>query len=84
MGGNNTGRVPPKRVGLESCSLKPLGSLVAVRGQPPSQAADRPPDRTVSITYTGGTTGKPKGVIGGFGNVHDDADSTLRSENGRV
>ena len=38
----------------------------------------------MSITYTGGTTGKPKGAIGGFGNVHDDADSTLRSENDRV
>ena len=30
----------------------------------PLEAADLPPDHIVSITYTGGTTGKPKGVIG--------------------
>lgn len=30
----------------------------------PLEAADLPPDHVVSITYTGGTTGKPKGVIG--------------------
>ncbi|MBA4021090.1 MAG: acyl-CoA synthetase [Gordonia sp.] len=30
----------------------------------PLVAADLPPDHVVSITYTGGTTGKPKGVIG--------------------
>lgn len=30
----------------------------------PLVAADLPPDHIVSITYTGGTTGKPKGVIG--------------------
>ncbi|ETD32655.1 fatty-acid--CoA ligase FadD8 [Williamsia sp. D3] len=30
----------------------------------PLKAADLPPDHIVSITYTGGTTGKPKGVIG--------------------
>jgi fatty-acyl-CoA synthase len=30
----------------------------------PLTARDLPPDHIVSITYTGGTTGKPKGVIG--------------------
>ncbi|AZG47895.1 fatty-acid--CoA ligase FadD8 [Gordonia insulae] len=30
----------------------------------PLAAADLPPEHVVSITYTGGTTGKPKGVIG--------------------
>jgi fatty-acyl-CoA synthase len=30
----------------------------------PLTAAPLPPDHIVSITYTGGTTGKPKGVIG--------------------
>jgi fatty-acyl-CoA synthase len=30
----------------------------------PLEAALLPPDHIVSITYTGGTTGKPKGVIG--------------------
>lgn len=30
----------------------------------PLEAATLPPDHIVSITYTGGTTGKPKGVVG--------------------
>ena len=30
----------------------------------PLEAALLPPDHIVSIAYTGGTTGKPKGVIG--------------------
>jgi fatty-acyl-CoA synthase len=30
----------------------------------PLEAALLPPDHVVSITYTGGTTGKPKGVVG--------------------
>jgi fatty-acyl-CoA synthase len=30
----------------------------------PLKPADLPPDHVVSITYTGGTTGKPKGVMG--------------------
>ncbi len=33
----------------------------------PLTAAVLPPDHVVSITYTGGTTGKPKGVIGTSG-----------------
>ncbi len=33
-------------------------------GPRPLEAVTLPPDHVVSITYTGGTTGKPKGVIG--------------------
>ncbi len=32
-------------------------------------AADLPPDHIGGLTYTGGTTGKPKGVIGTTGNI---------------
>jgi len=35
----------------------------------PLFAADLEPDHVVSITYTGGTTGKPKGVIGTAGTM---------------
>jgi len=30
----------------------------------PAEAADLPPGHVVSVTYTGGTTGRPKGVVG--------------------
>jgi fatty-acyl-CoA synthase len=33
----------------------------------PLVAADLPPDRVIGLTYTGGTTGKPKGVMGTAG-----------------
>ena len=36
----------------------------------PLVAADLPPDHVVSLTYTGGTTGRPKGVIGTAGSMH--------------
>ena len=40
-------------------------AAAAERFEPrPLEAALLPPDHIVSITYTGGTTGKPKGVIG--------------------
>ncbi|GDY32705.1 fatty-acid--CoA ligase FadD8 [Gandjariella thermophila] len=40
-------------------------TAVAAAYQPkPLVAAELPPDHVVSITYTGGTTGKPKGVVG--------------------
>ncbi|WP_425300743.1 fatty-acid--CoA ligase FadD8 [Nocardia wallacei] len=35
----------------------------------PIEAVDVPPDFVVSISYTGGTTGKPKGVIGTAGGM---------------
>lgn len=36
----------------------------------PLTAATLPPDHVVSITYTGGTTGRPKGVIGTAGQMN--------------
>ncbi|MGV9680263.1 fatty-acid--CoA ligase FadD8 [Nocardia sp. NPDC003482] len=35
----------------------------------PIEAVDLPPDFVVSVSYTGGTTGKPKGVIGTAGGM---------------
>jgi fatty-acyl-CoA synthase len=40
-----------------------VGAAAAFPAQP-LEAVLLPPDHVVSITYTGGTTGKPKGVIG--------------------
>ena len=48
----------PADVGADLSALaaeKPAGSLAV---------ADLAPDAVVSVTYTGGTTGKPKGVVG--------------------
>ncbi|MGB6512945.1 fatty-acid--CoA ligase FadD8 [Mycobacterium sp.] len=40
-------------------------SAEAAKYQPqPLVAADLPPDQVIGLTYTGGTTGKPKGVMG--------------------
>ncbi|OBF92109.1 acyl-CoA synthetase [Mycobacterium sp. 852002-51163_SCH5372311] len=40
-------------------------SAEAARYEPqPLVAADLPPDQVIGLTYTGGTTGKPKGVMG--------------------
>ncbi len=36
----------------------------------PLEAVTLPPDHVVSITYTGGTTGRPKGVVGTAGQMH--------------
>ena len=45
----------------------------------PLVVADLPPDHVGGLTYTGGTTGKPKGVIGTTGNDrHDDPDPARR------
>jgi fatty-acyl-CoA synthase len=41
-----------------------ITALAATHRPRPLHAADLPPDHVVSITYTGGTTGKPKGVLG--------------------
>jgi fatty-acyl-CoA synthase len=43
---------------------KDLTAVAATFTSRPLVAADLPPDQVVSITYTGGTTGKPKGVMG--------------------
>ncbi len=40
-------------------------SAEAAKYEPkPLVAADLPPDQIIGLTYTGGTTGKPKGVMG--------------------
>jgi len=50
--------------------MGPKGQVVdlsaeAAKYQPqPLVAADLPPDQIIGLTYTGGTTGKPKGVMG--------------------
>ncbi|GAA5127524.1 fatty-acid--CoA ligase FadD8 [Haloechinothrix salitolerans] len=41
-----------------------IAGLAATFEPKPLEAADLDPEHIVSITYTGGTTGKPKGVIG--------------------
>ena len=54
------GPVPPElaHVGTD------LAATAAGFEPQPLQAVTLPPDHVVSVTYTGGTTGKPKGVIG--------------------
>ncbi|WP_051755649.1 fatty-acid--CoA ligase FadD8 [Nocardia sp. NRRL WC-3656] len=46
-----------------------LISAAAQYTSEPIEAVDIPPDFVVSISYTGGTTGKPKGVIGTAGTM---------------
>ncbi|MBV9830332.1 MAG: AMP-binding protein, partial [Marmoricola sp.] len=46
---------------------KDLAATAATFDPQPLEAVVLPPDHIVSITYTGGTTGKPKGVIGTAG-----------------
>jgi len=41
-----------------------LAALAATMPAGPLEVADLEPDAVVSVTYTGGTTGKPKGVVG--------------------
>ncbi len=41
-----------------------LNALAAAQVAGPLEVADLAPDAVVSVTYTGGTTGKPKGVVG--------------------
>ncbi|WP_034269368.1 fatty-acid--CoA ligase FadD8 [Haloechinothrix halophila] len=41
-----------------------IAALAATFQPQPLEAAELDPDHIISITYTGGTTGKPKGVIG--------------------
>jgi fatty-acyl-CoA synthase len=46
-----------------------LGAEAAKFEPRPLVAADLPPDHIGGLTYTGGTTGKPKGVIGTVGSI---------------
>ncbi|WP_370490771.1 fatty-acid--CoA ligase FadD8 [Mycobacterium sp. pV006] len=57
------GPVPPELVEADVTAV----DLTAEAAKYPAQplvAADLPPDHIGGLTYTGGTTGKPKGVIG--------------------
>ncbi|HEY6793554.1 MAG TPA: fatty-acid--CoA ligase FadD8 [Kineosporiaceae bacterium] len=54
------GPVPPQLAGAGH----DLCAAAAGYAPGPLVPADLPPDHIVSITYTGGTTGRPKGVIG--------------------
>jgi fatty-acyl-CoA synthase len=54
------GPVPPELAGR----ARDLSALAAEQAARPLAAAELEPDHIVSITYTGGTTGRPKGVIG--------------------
>lgn len=59
------GPVPPE---LESVGVDLVAE--AARYTPlPLVAADLPPDHVGGLAYTGGTTGKPKGVMGTVGNI---------------
>ena len=53
-------------------------SAEAAKYEPkPLAAADLPPDQIIGLTYTGGTTGKPKGVMGTAQSIiHHDDDPT--------
>jgi fatty-acyl-CoA synthase len=55
------GPVPAElaRVGVDLTA-----EAAALRRVDPVTVAELPPDHVVSVTYTGGTTGRPKGVIG--------------------
>jgi fatty-acyl-CoA synthase len=55
------GPVPPALAGADAHDLVAAAETCTPR---PLRPADLPPDHIVSITYTGGTTGKPKGVVG--------------------
>jgi fatty-acyl-CoA synthase len=56
--------IGPAPDALAEVGAQDLAALAAGFSPQPLHAVDLPPDHVVSITYTGGTTGKPKGVIG--------------------
>lgn len=61
------GPVPDELARAAASGGRTCGDLAATAAtfEPqPLEAVTLPPDHVVSITYTGGTTGKPKGVIG--------------------
>lgn len=47
-----------------------LVALAAGFAPQPLEVAQLDPDHVISLTYTGGTTGRPKGVIGTAGSMH--------------
>ena len=54
------GPVPPELAAYG----RDLAAEAATYTPQPLVPAELPPDQVISVTYTGGTTGKPKGVIG--------------------
>jgi fatty-acyl-CoA synthase len=46
-----------------------VNALTAKQTPAPLRATDLPADTVVGITYTGGTTGRPKGVVGTTGSI---------------
>ncbi|OSC42559.1 acyl-CoA synthetase [Mycobacterium decipiens] len=57
------GPVPDGLLGLGDRAVDLAGQAATYEPQP-LVAADLPPDQVIGLTYTGGTTGKPKGVMG--------------------
>ncbi|MCH9728329.1 MAG: fatty-acid--CoA ligase FadD8 [Actinomycetia bacterium] len=57
------GPVPPELADSDVATAD-LSAEAAKHESTPLAAADLPPDHIGGLTYTGGTTGKPKGVIG--------------------
>jgi fatty-acyl-CoA synthase len=57
------GPVPSQLKHLEG-RVRDLSSEAATYEPRPLVAADLPPDQVIGLIYTGGTTGKPKGVMG--------------------
>lgn len=57
------GPVPPE-LASSNVAAADLSAEAARYESTPLAAADLPPDHIGGLTYTGGTTGKPKGVIG--------------------
>lgn len=57
------GPVPPELANSDVAAAD-LSAEAASYESTPLAAADLPPDHIGGLTYTGGTTGKPKGVIG--------------------
>nr|MCH9641790.1 AMP-binding protein [Actinomycetes bacterium] len=62
------GPVPPE-LASSDVSATDLSAEAARYEPTPLVAADLPPDHIGGLTYTGGTTGKPKGVIGTVGSI---------------
>src|ERR1700733_3341703 len=62
------GPVPEGLMGLKERAVD-LSAEAAKYSPKPLVVADLPPDHIGGLTYTGGTTGKPKGVIGTTGNI---------------
>lgn len=63
------GPVPAELSGLHE-RVHDLAAQAAGYQPEPLVAAELPPDQVIGLTYTGGTTGKPKGVMGTAGSIN--------------